>query len=73
MKTPNYENTRNLCKSKGEEKLRWDNSTVKSGFKIKCECGQTGVNNSYFYIHKYWALKEVEGFVKQAARLKQNE
>ena len=46
MKTLDYENMENLCKSKGEEKLRWDRITAESAFKNKCECGQTSVHTS---------------------------
>ena len=46
MKTPYYENMQNLCKCKGEEDLRWDNSTAESAYKSECEWRQTGAHTS---------------------------
>jgi hypothetical protein len=46
MKTLDYENMQNLCNCKGEEELRWDNSTAERGFKNECECRQTSVHTS---------------------------
>ena len=44
MKTPDYGNMQNLCKSKGEEELRRENNTTERGFKNECECRQTSVH-----------------------------
>jgi hypothetical protein len=46
MKTPDYENMQNLRKSKGEEKLSWDNNTAERSFRNECEYRQTSVRTS---------------------------
>jgi len=46
MRTPDYKNMQNLCKSEGEEKLRWDNNTAERGFENECEYGQSSVHTS---------------------------